>query len=479
VTRPAIFLALIVTLGGAGVWVGWQMPTATATSAAAEPMRTPLYYQDLDGKPLYAAEPKKAEDGGDYMPVFEDKAASGVAIPPAPSAKPPGESRRIRYYRNPMGLPDTSPAPKKDSMGMEYIPVYADEGAQGDAPGTVRITPGRIQTLGVRTEPVELSPTLASAVRATGNLQFDERHLAAVTTKTAGWLERLDVAATGDPVTRGQAMAEIYSPDLVASEQEYLVAAKMGRAMGHGDPGALAAGAVQRLRALDVPEDEIARLRRTGVAIRRISIRAPEDGIVIDKPAQQGMRVEPGQLLYKIASLSPLWLIVEVQEQDIGAIKPGERARADFVSYPGRTFEGTVDFIYPSLTPETRTGRVRIVMPNADLALRASMYASVQIDVPAGGEPMPTVPESAVLDTGPKQVVLVDRGEGRFEPRAVKLGAHGSDRVQVLEGVKVGERVVVGANFLIDAESNLRAALQSFSTGNDTETGKLQPGAAR
>jgi membrane fusion protein, copper/silver efflux system len=210
---------------------------------------------------------------------------------------------------------------------------------------------------------------------------------------------------------------------LVASEQEYLAAAQMGRAMGHGDPGALAAAAIQRLRALDVPEDEIARLRRTGVSSRRIAIRAPEDGVVIDKPAQEGMRVEPGQPLYKTASLSPLWLIVEVQEQDIGAIEPGERARANFVSFPGRTFEGTVDFIYPSVTPETRTGRVRIVMPNDDHALRASMYASVQIDSPAGGEPMPTVPDSAVLDTGQKQVVLVDRGDGRFEPRTVKLGA--------------------------------------------------------
>ncbi len=196
------------------------------------------------------------------------------------------------------------------------------------------------------------------------------------------------------------------------------------------------------------------------------------------------MRVEPGEALYKTASLASLWLIAEVQEQDIGAIKPGEKARANFVSFPGRTFEGTVDFIYPSLTPETRTGRVRIAMPNADLALRASMYASVQIDSPAGGEPMPTVPDSAVLDTGAKQIVLVDRGEGRFEPRAVKLGARSSDRVQALEGVKVGERVVVGANFLIDAESNLRAALQGFSTGNDSEQGSpksemQKPGAAQ
>ncbi len=273
-TRSSV-LALLAALAGAGAWVGWQKPSAMATdAAAAEPMRAPLFYQDPDGKPFYAAEPKKTGDGRDYAPAFEDKAASDDAVPPASPAKASGEGHRIRYYRNPMGLPDTSPGPKKDSMGMDYIPVYADEGAQGDAPGTVRITPGRMQTLGVRTELVELSPALVSTVQATGYLQFDERHLAMVTTKVSGWLEHLDVAATGDSVRRGVAMAEIYSPELVASEQEYIAAAQMGRAMGHGDPGALAAAAIQRLRALDVPENEIARLRRTGVAARRITIRA-------------------------------------------------------------------------------------------------------------------------------------------------------------------------------------------------------------
>jgi membrane fusion protein, copper/silver efflux system len=205
VNRPGVW-ALIVALAGAGAWVGWRMPTVTAISAVAEPARIPLYYQDPDGKPLYAAAPKKTQDGRDYVPVFEDKAASAGTAPPA---KPSGESHRVLYYRNPMGLPDTSPAPKKDSMGMDYLPVYADEATAGDAPGTVRIAPGRIQTLGVRTEPVELSATLVSTVHATGQLQFDERHLAAVTTKIAGWLEHLDVAATGDPVRRGQALAEI------------------------------------------------------------------------------------------------------------------------------------------------------------------------------------------------------------------------------------------------------------------------------
>ncbi len=185
------------------------------------------------------------------------------------------------------------------------------------------------------------------------------------------------------------------------------------------------------------------------------------------------MRVDAGEALYKTADLSSIWLIAQVQEQDLGAISPGERARASFVAFPGRTFEGKVEFIYPSLTAETRTVPVRIVLPNPGGTLRAQMYANVEIDGPAIGERVLSVPNSAVLDSGTRQVVLVASGEGRFEPRHVKLGIHGDDWVQVLDGIKPGERVVVGANFLIDAESNLRAALQGFADGAKT----AQPGA--
>jgi Cu(I)/Ag(I) efflux system membrane fusion protein len=362
----------------------------------------------------------------------------------------------VLYYRNPMGLADTSPRPKKDAMGMAYLPVYADEGAQDDPPGTVRINPGRLQTLGVRTEIAAMRSDSTHTVRATGILQFDERHLATVTTKVSGWIEHMAVAATGDPVRRGQVLAEIYSPDLVASEEEYLIAAGMG--------GALAAAADQRLRALDVPADEIARLKRTGRSVRRIAVLAPADGVIIDKPAQQGMRVNAGDALYKSAGMSTLWLMAQVQEQDLGTIRPNEPARVTLAAFPGRTFEGKVDFIYPTLSAETRTGQVRILLPNPDGTLRAAMYASVQIDA-AGGEPLLSVPTSAVLDSGTRQVVLVAIGDGRFQPRPVHLGRRGDDWVQILDGIRPGDRVVVGANFLIDAESNLRAALQGFADG--------------
>jgi Cu(I)/Ag(I) efflux system membrane fusion protein len=430
---------------------------------ADEPGRTPLYYQDPDGKPFYVPGPKKAADGRDHIPVFVDK-------PTAPAAKTTKTGdHRILYYRNPMGLPDTSPKPKNDSMGMAYIPVYADDASQSDPPGTVRIGPGRIQTLGVRTEAATLRPSVDRTVRATGIVQFDERHLATITTKVSGWIEHLAVSATGDPVKRGQILAEIYSPDLVTSEKEYLVAARMG--------ASLSGASLERLRAQDVPEDEIGRLRRTGRADHRIAVAAPVDGVVIDKPVQEGMRIDAGEALYRTADLSTVWLIAQVQEQDLGAIQPGQQVQATFIAFPGRIFTGTVDFIYPTLSAETRTARVRIVIPNQDGALRVSMYANVQIDAPANAGAVVAVPSSAVIDNGVRQVVLIDRGEGRFEPRQVRLGTYGDDWIQVLAGVQPGDKVVIGANFLIDAESNLRAALQGFSAGSNDTSPTAQPGA--
>ena len=450
------------------IFLGWAaICIAGAGIARADDLRRPLYYQDPDGKPLYAAAPAKAADGRDYKPVFADGPAAQAAAQPAAEPKPPGGDRRILYYRNPMGLADTSPKPKTDAMGMDYVPVYADEGAQTDPPGTVRISPGRLQTLGVRTEAVEMRPAVARAVRATGILQFDERHLATVTTKVPGWIDHLVVAATGDPVRRGEVLAEIYSPDLVASEAEYLVAARLG--------GAMSVASVQRLRALDVPEEEIARLRRTGRAARRIAVLAPADGVIIDKPVQEGMRVDAGEPLYKTADLSKLWLMAQVQEQDVASVAAGERAAATFVAFPGRIFEGRVDFIYPSMSAETRTARVRIVLANPDAALRSGMYAAIEIDAPSGGAPVVSVPHSAVLDNGTRQVVLIARGGGRFEPRTVRIGVHGDQWDEVLSGLHAGEQVVVDANFLIDAESNLNAALQGFAAGAKATSGS--PGA--
>ena len=403
--------------------------------AAAQESKAPLYYQDPDGKPDYSPVPKKTADGRDYVAVYEDQGA--------PTGAPAKETKgRILYYRNPMGLPDTSPVPKKDSMGMDYIPVYEGEAEAG----VVSVAPGRLQLLGVRTAPVEQRAAVTRTVRATGTLSFDERRLSIITTKVEGWIEQLDVAATGETVKKGQVLAWLYSPLLVSAEEEFLLASRMPSSHGGGSVGA---AALQRLRALDVPEDEIARLRRSGKASRRIAIRATVAGVVTDKPVVAGMRIMPGEPLYKLADLSTLWLIAEVQEGDLGLIRPGQKARASMVAFPGRTFEGSVEFIYPSLSRDTRTARVRILMPNPELALRASMYASVEIVAPASGGAVLAVPDSAVIDSGTRQVVLVEQGEGRFAPRVVKIGTRGGGYAEVLEGLAAGERVVVSANFLI------------------------------
>jgi Cu(I)/Ag(I) efflux system membrane fusion protein len=314
-----------------------------------------------------------------------------------------------------------------------------------------------------------MRPGLTHAIRATGAVQFDERRLAAVTTKVGGWVEKLDVAATGETVRAGQPLLEIYAPDIVAAEQEYLVVAAASGShddMVHGDSALLADAAASRLRALEVPEAEIQRLRRTGQTTRTIAVLAPADGIVTEKNAVLGMHVDPGMPLYKTADLSSIWLIAQVQEQDIGEIKPGQIAHAAFVAFPGRVFDGVVDFVYPTLMADTRTAKVRIVMPNKDRFLRADMYATVTIDAPASGASALIVPDSAIIDSGARQAVLVVKGEGRYEPRAVRIGGRGDGNIQILSGLSAGEQVVVSANFLIDAESNLRAAMQAFTAGD-------------
>jgi Cu(I)/Ag(I) efflux system membrane fusion protein len=436
-------------------------------NSAAAIERQPLYYQDPSGKPDYSPTPKKDAVGRDYIPVYDEPGAApaSMPVPPAPGAAPGGD-RKILYYRNPMGLPDTSPVPKKDSMGMDYIPVYADEGG-GTVPGTVAISPERIQMLGVRTEAAALR-SMVHTVRAIGTVAADERRIGVVNPKFEGWIEQLHVSTTGQTVRRGEALLEVYSPDLVLAQREYLVARSAVVDMAHADPmardnaKAIAAAALSRLKNWDISADQLARLQRTGVATHTLSLSAPIGGIVMDKPALQGLHFGAGDMLYRIVDLSAVWLLADVFEQDLAQIRTGQTAKITVQAYPGRVFEGRVAFVYPTVNAQTRTAKVRIEVPNPDLLLKTDMYATVEIAAPIDSATVLAVPDSAVLDTGTRQTVLVDRGEGRFEPRAVKLGARADGYVAVIEGLREGEKVVTGANFLIDAESNLRAALQAF-----------------
>ncbi|WP_291719565.1 efflux RND transporter periplasmic adaptor subunit [Magnetospirillum sp. 64-120] len=434
---------------------------AAHVAAQVQQERAILYYQHPEGKADYSPVPKKDEKGRDYTPVYADPEPQPAPVQQA--AKPKGQGK-ILYYRNPMGLPDTSPVPKKDNMGMDYIPVYEGDDEGGN---TLKISLDKVQKLGVKTEAAVLR-TLTRPIRAVGTVQVDERQLHVVSPKFEGYIERLNVNQTGQPVRRGQSLMEIYSPDLVLAQQEYLVAIQSARSLENASPEAqqaarsLAEGALARLKNWDIPAGQIERLRNGGQATRTLSLASPVSGVVLEKRAIQGMRFMPGEMFYQIADLSNVWVIAEVFEQDLAQVDVGQKAEVSFNALPGMSFTGKVTFVYPTVTPETRTAKVRIELPNHEGHLRPALYGTVHLAAPVASGPVVAVPDSAVLDTGARQAVLVERGEGLYEPREIKTGTRADGFVEVLEGIKEGERVVVRANFLIDAESNLKAALQGF-----------------
>jgi Cu(I)/Ag(I) efflux system membrane fusion protein len=407
---------------------------------------------------------------GGYSPAPHGPTGVG----PTAETAAPGQ-QKILYYRHPMGLPDTSPVPKKDSMGMDYLPVYQGE-AQDD--GLIKISLAKVQRLGVRTEQVQMRD-LARTIRAVGSVQMDESRLAVITTKFEGYIEKLHVNTTGQPIRRGQPVMQVYSPELVQAQQEYAIALRSLRSLPPDADAAvrttvqtLLDGALQRLRNLDFPADEMERLQREGTANRLITLRSPVSGIVLEKMAVEGMRFMPGERLLRTADLSSVWLVAEVFEQDLASVREGQPARITVNAYPGIEFKGTVEFIYPTVSRDTRTARVRVVVPNPAGRLRADMYASVELSAGPDAGPVLVVPDSAVINSGTRQVVLVERGEGRFEPREVKIGAAGDGFYEIREGLAAEDRVVVSANFLLDAESNLRAALRSFTAPEGKETSK-------
>ena len=420
-----------------------------------------------------------AAAGGGYWWGLKQVSHSAVEMPAAISA--PAE-RKILYYRNPMGLPDTSPVPKQDSMGMDYTPVYADEEVSNNQ---VKISTDKVQKLGVKTEQV-LSRKMVNTVRAVGQFQFNEQRLSTVTTKFEGYIEKLYVNTTGQPVKRGQPLMEVYSPELVSAQEEYLIAWHGRQSLSNGTPeslagvGQLAESALKRLRNWDISDAQLQRLKKDGKATRTLTMYSPANGVVLEKTAVQGMRFMPGEPLFKIADMSTIWLLADVFEQDIALVHVGQAVNISVNAYPGKELKGKIAYIYPTVTPETRTAKVRVELANPDGILKPDMYASIQLmSGPISGHDgasVLAVPDSAVIDSGTRQVVLVQLAEGLFEPREVKLGIRSDGYVAVAEGLSEGEDVVVRANFLIDAESNLKSALGSF--GEHSSHGNTEPVAA-
>ncbi|MGU3404992.1 efflux RND transporter periplasmic adaptor subunit [Methylobacterium brachiatum] len=450
-------------------------PMAAAQAPAPAKATGPVvYYQDPDGKPVYSLSPMAAADGREFRAVHAsedvrfdapdadealpaDMAGHGMAghdmaaqdLGEAGDTKPAAGARRIRYYRNPMGLPDTSATPKKDSMGMDYIPVY--EGEDSDT-NVVTVSPGKVQRTGVRTEVVERR-VVAQPVRVPGTVALDERRVTVIATRSDAYVDHVENVTTGDRVRKGQALVHVYSPEINAAAAQLIA-----------NPGF--DGARRRLQNLNVSEaviDEMERTRKVPMAITWSSAR---DGIVLQRMAIEGMKAAAGDTLFRIGDIATMWVLADVPERDLANVRVGQTATIRLRSAPGRTFSGKVGVIYPQVNPETRVTRVRIELPNPDGTLLPDMYADVEIAT-GDTKPVVAVPDDAVIDTGERQVVLIDRGQGRFEPKAVKVGVRGGGYTEIRDGVAAGDTVVTAANFLIDAESNLKAALQGMAPPKD------------
>ncbi len=452
-----VLAGLILILGlSLGFWAGrWEVQQ----NPAAVGEKKPLYYRHPMNPKVTSMTPAKDEMGMDYAPVYVEH----------PAAAAP-ESGKILYYRHPMGAADTSPVPKKDEMGMDYLPVYEKELANA---GQIQISPEKIQKLGVKTETLE-KRTLTRSIRALGSIQADERRIHAVTPKFEGWISHLYVNATGQTVKRGQPLLEVYSPELLTAQQEYLIARQgrqtlqQGSAQARGTAEQLTENALQRLHYWDIAPAQLQRLQTRQQALDTLPLQSPVNGVVLEKPAQEGMRFMPGELLFRIADLSTVWLVIEIFEQDIGGVSLGQVAQVHINAYPDRLFSGKVEFIYPTLTAETRTVKVRVELPNTEGLLKPGLYGSVTLAVLDDKDVRLAVPDSAVIDSGARQVVLVQKAEGRFEPHVVKLGLQADGYWEVLAGLDEGDEVVTRANFLIDAESNLKSALDGLDNANHT-----------
>ncbi|MEQ8733294.1 MAG: efflux RND transporter periplasmic adaptor subunit [Rhodospirillaceae bacterium] len=401
---------------------------------------------------------------------FANDAVDGDHIAMSTQSQPEQEPL---FYRNPMNPEITSPVPAQDDMGMDYVPVYADEMGGADlVPGTVSIDPVTLQNMGVRTAMVERR-SIAHIVRAPGRVDYDEKRLSMVHPRVEGWVETLYVERVGDQIDADTPLLEIYSPQLVTSQQEYLLALNnldAQRKNTHPDirNGAerLATSARSRLEFLDVPEHQIRELERTRAVKNALHIHSPAGGVVLAINVREGQFVNPGTPLFKIADLSKVWVIADIYEYEMPWVDVGAKASMNVESLPGQVFKGTVSYIYPYLEPRTRTVKVRMEFDNPDLALKPDTYATVKLESVQSLEAA-VVPSEAVIRSGTRNALFVVKSEGQFEPRVVTLGVVADGLIQILDGVEPGEEVITSGQFLIDSESNLREALSRMMSDGE------------
>ena len=450
-------------------------PVQPPPPGASLPQNQVKYWVSSMDPTFVRTQPGKDPMGMDLVPVYGEL---GQRAKPAATAK--GE-RKIKYWVSPMDPGYVRDKPGKAPCGMDMVPVYEDVEGAAVAPGVIAVSPTAVQSMGVRTAKAEVKP-LSRITTAVGLVTYNERNLAVINTKVNGWVEKLYVNATGDPVRKGQTLLSIYSPELVSAQEEYLLALKNLKTLEKSPIKEMAEGAQRlaqatrrRLEYFDITPSQIEALKNTGRVKKNLVLTSPANGIVTKRMVTQGMYVQAGMPLLEVADLTTVWVDADIYQYELPWIKVGQPVFMTLQYLPGETFPGTIDYLYPYLKGETRTAKVRLRFPNPKLKLKPEMFAQVKIESPVAKEAV-VVPTEAVLDTGVKQHVFIALGGGRFEPREVKLGVEGNDGLrEVLSGLQGGEEVVTSAQFLLDSESRFREAIQMMLAPQPQE-GK--PGAA-
>lgn len=418
--------------------------------------------------------------GGYWVATWQESKDAAPGMDTAmPSAEP-----EVLFYRNPMNPAITSPVPAQDEMGMEYIPVFAEDNAGngGEPTGTVKIDPVTVQNIGVRTA-LAARQSLSRHIRSVGRVDFDEERLSRLHPKTEGWIEELYIDKTGEQIGKDAILLNIYSPQLVTSQQEYLLALNNLDVLKESTYAEIRQGAKdlvssarERLELLDVPEHQIRELERSRKIKKNLHIHSPFDGVIINIGAREGQYVTPTTELYKIADLSRVWVFANVYENEVSWIEAGDPVEMKLAAIPGKVFSGRVGYIYPYAEARTRTIKVRLEFDNPHMLLKPDMFADVTIHAQRTIDAI-VIPAEAVVRSGEREQVFVVRAPGKFEPRDVTLGVSSKGMVQVIAGVAAGETVVTSSQFLIDSESKLREAtakmLETMSReqggGNDQE----------
>jgi Cu(I)/Ag(I) efflux system membrane fusion protein len=364
----------------------------------------------------------------------------------------------------PAGQTQTAPEHQgHEATGTQEVQEQTAQEPAEESPA-VEIPEDKRQMLGVETVEVAVRE-LRKVIRTVGRIEYDERRLATVNAKFEGWIEKLHVDYTGRQVKKGEPLAEIYSPELVATQQEFINAAKWARRGGDAphdgtsamlarDANTLREASRQRLKLWDISEEQIRKIEDSGNPVRTLTLHSPVDGYVVQKMALQGMRVMPGEKLFDIADLSSVWVVADIYENELPLVRPGQTAKISLSYFPGREMTAVIDFVYPVLSSESRTGKVRFTVPNTGLLLKPQMFTNVEIAIPLGKKL--AVPAEAVLDTGIRQIVYVDKGDGYFEPREIRTGIRVEQVTEVLAGLRQGERIASSAIFLIDSEAQIK-----------------------